>query len=170
MSVLKLTVVTTVILAALGPQLIDGAMAEDLRLELSPKQASFKIQGKVLVALSFVNASTKPIIVNRAYNVAVLKDCGLRISIVSDSGARPTEKLILRGRRPTQYVDDDFVRIGPGERHSEELDLGQWFELTELGNYVIRAEYWNGHQATPRGSPVWTGRATSEARSLALTR
>ena len=62
------------------------------------------------------------------------------------------------------------VQIRPGERHSEELDLSQWFELTEFGNYVIRAEYWNGHPATPRGSPVWTGRATSEAKRVALTR
>ena len=132
MNLQKLAVVAIVILAAMAPQLTDSAMADDLRLELSLTQTSFRIPGKVLVTLSFVNESAKPFVLNRAYNIAVLKDCGLRISVVNDSGARPTEKVILSGRRPTQYVDDDFVQIRPGERHSEELDLSQWFELNAI--------------------------------------
>lgn len=64
----------------------------------------------------------------------------------------------------------DFRKIPAEEKVGLEIDLAEWFELTEGGTYTVEVEYSSVYEGEQLGMKVWTGRMKSPARTLQLTK
>ena len=143
-----------------------GELREMLELDLWFPGSSFHIPGRVPVNVQLKNISAETIVVNKAYN---FQDCKLEFHIVTPSGRVPEQVLILKGRRPP-LGPGDFKTLRPGGVFQTEVDLAEWFQLTEVGSYKVEAEYWNGHAGKQGGRTVWIGKIRSATRTFELTK
>lgn len=154
------------LLAAAGSS--TGESPAALQLDVTFKEQSFPLPGPVPVSVEFENRSPETVVINIAFGF--LEQSMLDVQIVAPSGRTLRRGIVPQGNRPPGLVPRDFRKIPAEEKVGLEIDLAEWFELTEGGTYTVEVEYSSIYKGEQLGMGVWTGRMKSPARTLQLTK
>lgn len=123
-----------------GQQVERGVRDEALKVVLTLDKSRYAASENPLATVTFTNTSNQTLrLLNWYLPATELEEDLFRVDTLTGAGPEPVAYLGAHYKRPAP-TDNNFVRLNPGQSLTRTVDLAQWYDLSDSGDYRFQFE------------------------------